>query len=57
MIFLDARIRKFYFAISSVLKHNYLGFEKLIYYIIEHKCLLIIIYGCDARHMKSKTHV
>jgi Reverse transcriptase (RNA-dependent DNA polymerase) len=54
-ISLDARIRKFYFAISSVLRLKQSGYEKLICYILVHKCLPILVYGCDCCQIDAKT--
>ena len=52
---LEARIRKFYFAISSVLRFTYVGFEKLLCYVLVHKCLPILMYGCDSCYISLKT--
>ncbi len=52
---LDARIRKFYFAISSVLRFSHAGYERVLCYILIHKCLPILTYGCDCCVLNVKT--
>lgn len=52
---LDSRIRKFYFAISSVLRFNQAGFERVLCYILIHKCLPILTYGCDCCMLNVKS--
>ena len=37
------RIRKFFFAISSVMKVTYAGFEKLLGLVLIHRCLPILV--------------